>query len=285
MPPPVSPASSVFNTVGMSVDNPFSLGPDRQAEVIGNSMVMPEAVPQGRTTSKRSKHDYGTNALSQGYMIRLETVPEVSGSMGHGETFSDPYSGGYNGHMQIESSSSSDEMKTESDLLVFPTANSTPDYGSVHKRLKEKSHGRRRDNYGKEAKVISNRLALRNGYGDDEDFERPVKLTREDLSPRQEGKYRRQLARELELAKQKDLLRRKAEEEEQKRRKQREARIARDYREKAAGGSSVMTTAAKYEAQAQMAKEPSTSPKGTQRKRSRDDPEDLLKLFDQITTL
>jgi len=201
---------------------------------------MPEAVPsEPRRVGRRGKHDF-SNPLSQGYAMKLETVPEQSGSLE--DHFSEPYSRNYSTTHQ-GSSNSSDEVQFEStNLLIFPSADTNSDLHLQRKKGKRRKSGTRRTehaldthavrDYGStSATVYHNRAPIENGFGDHDDvFDAPVKLSRKDRfkpsSPRQEGKYLRQKARELELAKQKELLRRKTEEEERKRRLAQERRAA-----------------------------------------------------------
>ncbi len=310
MPPPVSPASSVFNTTGISVDNPFSLGPPQQshADAGMNGMVMPEAVPAvahldmggRRGMGRRGKHHDYTASLSQGYSKRLlETVPEVSASPEHGH-FGDLYGRKQNGHHR-NSSSSSDEMKTEeSNLLdVFPSAEGNQDYGALLKR-QEGGVGRPVERQEWSSTVLANRGAFANGFGGEE-MDAPMR----DYSPRQEGRLRRQRARELALAREKEQLKRKREEEDQRRREQRQVKIAQEFSRvrvrhdqipRTDDGNVVLKRAAKFDAQAQLlAEERSQSSsklgvnwpltrEGHGSQRSIHDGSDPLNLYDTQTT-
>ncbi len=267
MPPPVSPATSVFNTTGISVDSPFSLGPPHQnhADTAMNGMVMPDAVPTmshmdrdstGRRSAGRRKHHDYVNPLSQGYAkTLLETVPELSGSPEHGQ-FSHSNGRRHNGHIGDSSSSSGEMGNEESNLLVFPSAADTPDYGAVHRQKRARA-GDRRD---RDSTVLSNKMAFSNGFGEEDDFNTPMK----DYSPRQQGKALRREAREVELAKEKELLRRKMEEEERRRREQQKVKIAQDYSRGRSGteqvprrdyDGNVLKRALKFDAQAQLVAE------------------------------
>lgn len=244
MPPPVSPVSSLFQT-GISVDssNPFSIQGQQLNVPSTDRMVMPDAMPGGmehrRTTNRKSRHthDHGY-PMSQGYLHRLEPVLEQSGS----EPFSEPL---YNARNLEANSSSSDEMRSEStQLLVFPSANKTPEYSALElsartEGKRRKSTGSRREHivdWGTEGTVFYNgsSRSLQNGFKQGE-VDLPVKLTREEpgYSPRSEAKFRRDLARDQELSKQKALMKKKLEEEERRKilqQEQRAAKIAQEYK-------------------------------------------------------
>ena len=256
---------------------------------------MPEAVPSSsgdsRKSNRRGKHDY-TSTLSQGYPIRLEPVPEHIGSEAH---FSEPHLYANNHTVGHSSSSSGDEYSGESSqLLVFPSAMATPDYGSTT----EKSRGRKEskskkkqrqtaleslsDSWEMESTVFRNEAML-NGFDGDHD-DAPVRQLersadyRKNVTPRQEWKFLRQEARELEIAKQKELMRKRQEEEERRKfeeKQQRAALIARSYSSSRGLGSDsvpahvrqdsgrgVRSVAAKFEAQAQLIAETSQSSQG-----------------------
>ena len=333
MPPPVSPA---FTTTGIPVDSPFNLASGQQhSEPAANGMVMPEAVPSEprRGVGRRGKHDFG-NPLSQGYAIKLETVPEQSGSLE--DHFSEPYSTRYSTTHQ-GNSNSSDELQFEStNLLVFPSADASSDLHLQRKKGKRRKSGTRRAEHAVDthpmrdygatgATIYHNRAPIENGFGEhDDSFDAPIKLSRRDRykpsSPRQEGKYLRQKAREKELAKQKELLRRKTEEEDRKRRiaqEKRAAKIAWDFSasrnrnthrdvprydsDHGRSNSLVLQQAAIFDAQAQLlAEDLASKTPGSQspmihkalqsqssheRRPSREDREISLRMFDQITTL
>lgn len=264
MPPPVTAISSVFSingstsSAGIPVDSPFQLS---------SGMVMPEANPvvanpvvanpvveaSSRRTGRRNKHD--SSAHSQGYAMKLEPLVEHSCSL---DEFAEP------GPMANGLGSSSSSAEDSSYMLLHP--NQGPD-SKMPSHLRRKSAGGRRRKSGTrrvtdsedwEESVIGNREAL---------IDFPVKLSREENSPRQEGKRMRQQAREEELARQKELLRMKQSENEKARlmqQEQRAARIRQDY------GSSrqdpnlalsphsaglVLEQAMRYEAQAQLIQE------------------------------
>lgn len=274
---------------------------------------MPEAIPSGDSKRRRVKHD----PLSQGYGTRLETVLEQSGSTD--DCFSEPYSAMNGRH--LFSSNSSDETRSESTNLLFPSAHGSGELAPIHlqrhKGKRRKSGTRRREhevetkrNYGATSEtVFSNRAVLENGFGDDI----PVKLEREDRSPRQAGKHLRQRQREEELEKQKELLMMRAEEDERQRRLAQKQRIARDLSRPhetsvdngTASNSIVLKQAAKFDAKAQlMMAEQSGRVHGSQSpmiyppphkiwqtqashelRPSRQGSEISLKMFEQVTTL
>lgn len=258
MPPPVTPISSVFNmpssAPGIPVDSPF------QFESSG--MVMPEANPVGsaesanvaRRTGRRGKHE--TSTPSQGYAMKLEPLLEDDGF------------GTILNH-DVESSSSSAEDPS-SHLLLSPfDANDS----KLPPHLRRKTGKRRRSGTRRKLEDEDD------GWGDNEGIvmwnkslkdDTPVKLSREDSSPRQEGRRLRQELREEELARQKETLRQKHLEDEKARlmiQEQRAARIAKDYgstrqREvnvdqaicplSSSGGRLVLQQAMRFEAQAQL---------------------------------
>ena len=304
--PPVSPATSMFPSSGIPVDSPFNLSSGQQPPAING---MPEAIPSD-SKRRRVKHD----PLSQGYSTRLETVHEHSGSIE--DCFSEPYSA-MNGRHPF-SSNSSDETRSESTNLLFPSAHGSGDLAPFHLQRhkgKRRKSGTRRREYGVEPKmdygatsetVFSNRGVVQNGFDDDI----PVKLEREDRSPRRAGKHLRQKQREKELEKQKELLMMREEEEERQRRLAQEQRIARELsrtHETAVdygNNSIVLKQAAKFDAKAELMAEQSRRVHGSQspmiyppphkiwqtqasheRRPSREGSEISLKMFDQVTTL
>ena len=271
---------------------------------------MPEAVP---SDSKRRKVKF--DQLSQGYASRLKTVPEHSGSVN--DCFSEPYSA-MNGRHHF-SSNSSDETRSESTNLLFPSAHGSGDLAPIHLQRhggKRRKSGTRRKEHGVDPKrdygatretIIANRAALENGF-DNGGIDIPVKLEREDQSPRQAGKHLRQQQREKELEKQREL----AEEEEHQRRLAQKQRIAREFSKNLgspvdygiASNSNVLKQAAKFDAKAQLMAEKagrvhaSQSPviyppphklwqnqASHERRLSREDSEISLKMFEQVTTL
>lgn len=218
MPPPVTPlGSSVFSISGSSssagpIDSPFQLG--------NGNMMMPEANPvMGdsaiRRTGRRSKHE--VSMQSQGYAMKLEPVPEQSCSLD--DSFRDVYSNPLN----TESSSSSSGEDPSYQLLHPEMNNKLPAHlRRTTGRTRRKSGTRRKTDEEEEEIMIWNQGSV--------DF--PVKLSREENSPRQEGRKLRQQLREQELARQKEKLRQKHLEEEKAHfahQIQRAAQIAQDY--------------------------------------------------------
>lgn len=230
--PPVTPADSVFSISksdsgsGIPVDSPFNISG-------GGGMVMPEANPisehsTGSTVSRKSrksKHDVPTH--SQGYAMKLEPVPE------QGSSLDDSYSK-TNGIMDVSTSSNSND---DPNGLLFPSADLNSDYKlpphlqrKTGKRLKSGTRRKFEEDHlnSNEDMVLRNHAYMHSP---------PVKLSLEDnntlsYSPRQEGKMVRQQTRELELARQKEILRQKKLEAEKTRllnRSQRTAKIAQDY--------------------------------------------------------
>ena len=217
MPPPVTPlGSSVFSISGSS----SSAGPEDSPFQLGNgNMMMPEANPvMGdsaiRRMGRRSKHE--TSMQSQGYAMKLEPVPEQSCSLD--DSFRDVY------HLNTESSSSSSGEDPSYQLLHPGMNNKLPTHlRRTTERTRRKSGTRRKTDEEEEEEII----IWNQGS---EDF--PVKLSREENSPRQEGRKLRQHLREQELARQKEKLQQKHLEEEKARlayQKQRAAQIAQDY--------------------------------------------------------
>lgn len=220
MPPPVTPlGSSVFSISGSSssagpVDSPFQLG--------NGNMMMPEANPvMGdsaiRRAGRRSKHE--VSMQSQGYAIKLEPVPEQSCSLD--DSFRDVYSNPLN----TESSSSS-SAEDPSYQLLHPEMNKLPTHLRRTTGKTRRKSGTRRitdeEEEEEEEMMIWNQGSV--------DF--PVKLSREENSPRQEGRKLRQQLREQELVRQKEKLRQKHLEEEKAHlahQTQRAAQIAQDY--------------------------------------------------------
>lgn len=268
MPPPVTPISSVFNmnepssAPGIPVDSPFHIG--------APNMVMPEANPVGsaesaRRTGRRSKHEVSTH--SQVYAMKLEPVPEQSSL---DDSFQDVFGNPHNQDMESSSSSAED-----SSYLLLNLAEENNSKLPPHLRRKmgkrRKSGTRRRldeeeAGWGDDDGTVMWNKPLREVVG-----EFPVKLSREDNSPRQEGRRLRQELREQELARQKQKLRLKHLEEEKARlmfQEQRAAQIAHDYGSTrrreisvdqvtspshgAGAGRLVLEQAMRFEAQAQL---------------------------------
>lgn len=296
MPPPVTPISSVFNMNGSSsapgVDSPFQLG--------SSGMVMPEANPVGnaesaRKTGRRSKHE--TNTHSQGYAMKLEPVLEQSCSLD--DSFRDAF--GNPLHYYMESSSSSAE-DASSHLLLSPSdAESRLPPHLRRKTGKRRKSGTRRklDEEADDGMEMWSK-PLHEVVGD---F--PVKLSREENSPRQENRRLRQHVREQELARQKQKLRLKHLEEEKSRlmlQEQRAAQIAHDYgstrqREinvdqafsprgsSGAGGRLVLEQAMRFEAQAQLMQDLSLSATSPAHRQSSDNTNYIVHTSNQFSVL
>ena len=238
--PPVTPISSVFSinesgsSVGISVDaDPFSIS--------SGSMVMPEANPvaepqfngSSRRTAigRKSKHDH-VNAHSQGYAMKLETVPEQSCSLD--DSFSDRYSDPLKPRNMTSNMDSSSSSAEESNNLLHRGPSIDCELPRHLRRKaaagKRRKSGTRRvleeDNWvpDKEATTFRNRNVA-------EPLDHPVKLCRDD-SPRTEERNVRKQMREQELERQKEILKRKMMEEERARltrQDQRAAKIIQDY--------------------------------------------------------
>lgn len=300
MPPPVTPISSVFNmpnsgAPGIPVDNPF------QFESSG--MVMPEANPVGSAESAnvarrtgRRKHE--TSTPSQGYAMKLEPVPEQSCSLDDGF-------GTILNHNAESSSSSAEDPSSSLLLSPFDVNDSKLPPHLRRKTGKRRRSGTRRkleddDGWGDSDGVVMWNTPLRDVVGDT-----PVKLSREDSSPRQEGRRLRQELREQELARQKQALRQKHLEEEKARlmlQEQRAARIAKDYgstRQRevsvdeaisphgqgSSGGRLVLQQAMRFEAQAQLMQDLSASPTHMHTTRQQSDTNYIVNTSNQFSVL
>ena len=300
MPPPVSHMNSVFtiNNAGIPVDSPFNISHKDPKSLAPSSgvMVMPDAIPTASSTSRRSSSGGGRRGkvditpLSQGYAIKLETVPEQSGSLD--SNYSDTLQGRYNRHPGMingiggasSSSGSAEDHSNEFEQLIFPSADTSTSIGlQRQKGLRNKSGTRRsadQTNSQDSAWDQSSQgrgLIIQNREIEEDDFDLPVKLDRFGSlgSSREEGIYirakAREQAREQELARQKELRQRTLMEDDRKKRllqDQRARRIANDYgstRARDAGaemfanpnyeqghlGNSVIREAMKFEAQIQ----------------------------------
>jgi hypothetical protein len=228
MPPPVAPStSSIFSTTSSSsslaMDNPFSLhsGGQSNGGLIDSSM-MPDAYPERR--SRRNKYD--TNPLSQGFPLKLEPVMEQSPPV-----TSSQFSGKQNGFSSSGQSSegSPTTVSREQDRFVFPSAVPTPEFSrlSQGRTAMRKRRGSSKENLN----VISPRgTSMQGGYGSISST-RHTGVNKPLHSPSQEAKRKRQQAREAEVAKQEEELRRKMEQEEKERRWQHEQRMGRTARE------------------------------------------------------
>ncbi len=222
MPPPVSPMSSVFslNNTGIPVDSPFNINTSSSGGERG--MVMPDAYLADTTSSRRSmgsrKGKLDLNAaLSQGYAMTLETVPEQSGSL--------DVDNGYGGHIGIitngnaESSSDSFEGSNERDNL-FPSA----DIGGSNLSLTRQRGVRKKSGTRRGSDYLAGDVGMSFLNKDfDGDVDLPVKMDRHgSISPSSEDKFIRQRAREKiesrELAKQRELQRQRVAEDDRRKR-------------------------------------------------------------------
>ena len=303
--PPVTPMTSSAlsgSSSGIPADSPFNL--NSHSVPVAGGMVMPDANPmvaEPRRTRRQKHHDL-CNPLSQGYAIKLETVPEQT---------EDLHRRGYSGH-GIEngvSSSSSEEFPESQSMLLFPSADMDTEYMS-HSQLqrqkgKRRKSGMRRGVLESEADdpstVVANDAAFQNGYGD-HGLDAPVKLSRDDVlrSPRQELKFRRMKARDHEISKQKAIVKQKMIEEETKKRllqERRAEKIAHDYgstrtraplyepRAQPKPSNLVLREAAKYEARVEVLTEKNSQSSTTEERPNRKNSSDLIHMFDQVTTL
>lgn len=264
MPPPVTPISSVFSingsnsNPGISVDSPF--------QIQGAGMVMPEANPPAgeptstsRRTGRRNKHET-SNHSQPGYAMKLEPVLEAEQSCSlENNVFAGP---------QISSSSSAEDPN----YSLLQSSETLPSHLCRKTAKRRKSGTRRKMEEGDddESKIIQNSAFL-------EVIDFPVKLSREENSPRQEGRRLRQKMREEELSRQKEKLRQKQLQEERARllhHDQRAAKIMQDYgssqQHKFEGNLSVsshsngmvLEQAMRFEAQAQFMKDTESSSPG-----------------------
>ena len=312
MPPPVMPSALNFNS-GIPVDSPFNISGSSSG-----GMVMPDAFPgpgvidQPRRSSggRRNRHDH--NPLSQGYPIKLAPVPEQSDPMDDGFGGSQRRRSRqemFNGRGGDDSSGSS----VDETSFMFPSADLDSGSNSqLHRQrgLRKKSGTRRVDNgwspSSQDGMVYSNRSAIVNHH--DDVPERDIPLYEVQGSPRHNGKFVRQQAKEKELLRQKEILKKRAADDEKRRILQQEKRaamIAKDYGatrfreidideevEKSQGSSRVLQEAMKFEAQMQLMQE-SQSP-GTnhfdrvsqERRPSRQSSNGrIINTYDQFTTI
>ncbi len=210
MPPPVSPMSSVFSiNTGIPVDSPFNINSGGGG---GSGMVMPDAFSTDTTSSRRpmvsrkGKIDLNA-ALSQGYALTLETVPEQSGSL---DVDNGLRNGGHIGIItngNAESSSDSFEDQSSERDNLFPSADISGSNLSLtrQKGVRMRSGVRRGTDYLPSDGGMS---FLNKDF--DTDVDLPVKIGRHgSLSPSEEDRIIRQQAREKiearERAKQKEL--------------------------------------------------------------------------------
>ena len=310
MPPPVMP--SAFNA-GIPVDSPFNISGSS-----GGGMVMPDAFPsvtdpprKGSSGSRRSRHDH--NPLSQGYPIKLAPVPEQSDPMEDRL-----YNGGRRRRSRQEIFSGredSSDSSIDETSFMFPSADlDSSNSSQLHRQrgMRKKSGTRRVDNgwsqSSQDGMVFSNKSAIRNHH--DDLPERDIPLYDLRGSPRQRGKHIRQQAKDRELQRQKEILKKKVADEERRRilqQEQRAAMIARDYGstryrevdideqvEKSQGSSRVLQEAMKYEAQMQLMQERSSQSSGLsydrmsqerQRPQRQSSNGRIVNTYDQFTTI
>lgn len=225
MPPPVAPSNSIFSTgsgSNLAIDNPFSLHSGAQSNgSLIDSSVMPDAYPERRT--RRSKYD--NNPLSQGFP-KLEPVIEQSPPV-TGSEFSCKQSG------FSSSVESSERSPRDQEHFLFPSAVPTPEFSrlSQGRTAMRKRPGMKGGSREKLNLTSPRGKNMPGGYGS-MGISRYVDTNKPMLSPRQETKRKRQQAREVEIAKQKEELRKKIEQEESERQwqqEQRKARAAREY--------------------------------------------------------
>lgn len=244
--PPVTPISSVFSMngttssgVGIPVDSPFQLGP-------GGTMVMPEAYPvaggpgageplsNARRMGRRGKHE--VNSHSQGYAMKLEPVLEQNSlDEPTRDTFGDPLYQRSNANGMGSSSSSAEDptfaLLNSSDINERGDSSRPPPHLRRKVGKRRKSGTRRKLDEDSWDDHDSEDLVMRNGALM-QPYDFPVKLSREENSPRQEGRRLRQQLREQELTRQKEKLRLKLLEEEKAhwmQQEQRAAQIVHDY--------------------------------------------------------
>ena len=232
---------SAFSS-GIPLDSPFNISGSS-----GSGMVMPDAFPGGviadhpRKSSGGRKNRHDHNPLSQGYPMKLAPVPEQSDPVD--DVFVDSYNGRkkqrhgdvmYNGGGWDDEESSSGGSTEETDILMFPSADLASSNSQLQRQrgMRKKSGTRRMENgwsqSSQDAMVYSNRGALRDDVPERDDI--PDYMAQ--ASPRQKGKFLRQQAREREVTKQKERLKKQAEEDERRRilqQQERAAKIARDY--------------------------------------------------------
>ena len=226
MPPPVAPSNSLFSAsssgTSLTMDNPFSIHSSGQSSgSIIDSSMMPDAYPERR---RRSKHE-NTLPLSQGFPLKLEPVLEQSPPFTGSEL-----SGKQNGFTSTdESSEESPSPSRDTDQFMFPSAVATPEFsrlsqGRTAMRKRPAKSGSRENLH-----VTSPQKGPSGGYGSLGVSTRETR--RQTLSPSQEAKKKRQQAREVEIARQKEELKKKLEWEESERRRQQELRMARIAKE------------------------------------------------------
>ncbi len=277
MPPPVNPISSVFSLTASSPSHGIPVDSGSAFNISNGVMVMPEANPTASTDSilgggvarrgmRKSKHEVG--ALSQGYGMKLEPVPEQSCSLddSFGDLgFGNPPKNIPNGIISSSSSSAEDS----SNLLPIKLLKEPVLSRKTGKRRKSGTRRRMEEGWddGEEMMVLDNKNVS-------DPFESPpVRLSLglkntniEASSPRQQGRKVRQEMRDKELIRQKGQLRQKILEEEQSRlmrRDQRAAKIVQDYgstKQHAQPDSPyapglVLQEAMRYEAQMQLMEE------------------------------
>ena len=226
MPPPVAPStSSLFSASGSSsstlaLDNPFSLhsGAGHSSGGMIDTSTMPDAYPERR--SRKSKYD--TQPLSQGFPLKLE--PVIEQSPGNSQ-----FSGKQNGFSSSgESSQGSQSLSVNHDMM-FTTATPNQEFSRLSQgrtALRVKRPVRSRENLN----LVSSRGNV-GSYGSVSASKNPAKV-KPMHSPN------RRQARDDELARQRELVRRKMEQEEmekQRQQQQREQGMGRATREYSRG--------------------------------------------------
>ena len=221
MPPPVSPMSSMFS-LNSSIGNSSGIPADSPFNITSGGMVMPEALPMDMgVTSRRSRKGKldPAGALSQGYAMTLETVPEQSGSLDV-DNFNERYIGIItNGN--ADSNSSDSFEASDRDTLIFPSADNLS--LTRHGGRRGKSGVRRSmDHLNGSSDNLSREMVFQN-RDIDEDVDMPVRMDRHgSVSPSSDDKFIRQHAREQvkqkELNKQKELQRQRLIEDDRRRR-------------------------------------------------------------------
>lgn len=226
MPPPVSPMSSMFSAnTGIPVDSPFNINTGSGGG--GGGMDVFSIADTRRTMgSRKGKQDLNA-ALSQGYAMTLETVPEQSGSLDVDNTLRN---GGHIGIISNGNAESSSDSFDERDNL-FPSA----DVGGSNLSLTRQRGVRKRSGVRRSGDFSDAGISFQN-KDFDTDVDLPVKMDRHgSLSPSSEDKFIRQRARERiesrELAKQKELQRKRLAEDDRRKRLFQEQRASsgRDY--------------------------------------------------------
>ena len=323
MPPPVTPMTPMtplYNVEsGIPVDSAFANGR------ASGGMVMPEAIPADARRAGGRKGKLDLNPMSQNYPVKLETVPEQSGSLVSDNGFDNSRYIGIitNGNADDSSGDSFEATGTESSNLLFPSADGASNLSLHRQGGKRRKSGTRRsteqldgsqDNFP-HGLMISNR-----DVDDSDDVDVPVRINRfGSLDPETDGHKIRARAREKEIVRQRELarqkeihLRRMVEEDRRKRllQDQLSRRIASDYGSTRAreagipdmhrrppgavnyayqrGNSSVMQEAMKFEAQMQLRDKAPQNFNQPRRQREPHPPpmdDGIIEKYDQLTTL